>query len=287
MYINTRQCTSMYVNVRQCVLVAMPPKACSGRQKKRRAPDSSCPCGCRGVGLSQRTVYRHLAQRGMAVPNLESEMADDIVDGMDIRDEDDPADDALADASDDNGGAAQAQLGDGLFTRLRDLVGPLTVGAMLLLLLVVQVRLNLAAVGAQLVCEAMVCTSLAAVPLLALRHRFTKTVYPSEIRVQFCENECVGIIGNLGPNATCPKCTGPVTDGAGKAVHVILLARTFSIHERTITVMQAIVCQDCPLFSLEESLRLLFQRPGFASNLSYDNVPDSDDFNQVSKHACG
>jgi hypothetical protein len=222
MYINTRQCTSMYVNVRQCVLVAMPPKACSGRQKKRRAPDSSCPCGCRGVGLSQRTVYRHLAQRGMAVPNLESEMADDIVDGMDIRDEDDPADDALADASDDNGGAAQAQLGDGLFTRLRDLVGPLTVGAMLLLLLVVQVRLNLAAVGAQLVCEAMVCTSLAAVPLLALRHRFAKTVYPSETRVHFCEKECVGIIGNLGPNVTCPKCTGPVTDGAGKAVHVIL-----------------------------------------------------------------
>ena len=69
----------------------------------------------------------------MAVPNLESEMADDIVDGMDIRDEDDPGDDALADASDDNGGAAQAQLGDDLFTRLRDLVGPLTVGAMLLL----------------------------------------------------------------------------------------------------------------------------------------------------------
>ena len=215
----------MYVNVRQCVLVAMPPKACSGRQKKRRAPDSSCPCGCRGVGLSQRTVYRHLAQRGMAVPNLESEMADDIVDGMDIRDNDDPDDDDLADASDANGGAAQAQLGDDLFTRLRDLVGPLTVGAMLLLLLVVQVRLNLAAVGAQLVCEAMVCTSLAAVPLLALRHRFAKTVYPSETRVHFCENECVGIIGNLGPNATCPKCTGPVTDGAGKAVHVILLAR--------------------------------------------------------------
>ena len=110
MYINIRQYISIHVNIDQCVLVAMPPKACSGRQKKRRAPDSSCPCGCRGVGLSQRTVYRHLAQRGMAVPNLESEMADDIVDGMDIRGEDDPADDALADASDDNGGAAQAQL---------------------------------------------------------------------------------------------------------------------------------------------------------------------------------
>ena len=265
----------------------MPPKACSGRQKKRRAPDSSCPCGCRRVGQSQRTVYRHLAQSGMAVPNLESEMADDIVNDMEILDDEDPDDDDPADARDGNGGAAQAQLGDDLSTRLRDLVGPLTVGALLFLLLVVQVRLNLAALGAQMVCEAMVCTSLAAVPLLALRHRFAKTVYPSEIRVQFCADECVGIIGDLGPHATCPKCTGPVTDGAGKAVHVILLTSAYSIHRRTITVTHAIVCQDCPLFSLEESLRLLFQRPGFASNLSYDNVPDSDDFNQVSKHARG
>ena len=35
------------------------------------------------------------------------------------------------------------------------------------------------------------------------------------------------------------------------------------------------------MFSLEESLRLMLLRPSIARNLSYEHVPDCDEFHQV------
>ena len=187
-----------------------------GRQKRRYDPDRElvrCSCGC-GKDLTRRQVRRHLQPRAVAARaacEVGSE-EDANVDAADLDDVDvaidaggvgagpaandiDPAGDHDVDA-----GADQAHADDqewdwplwsdpAVVQQFTVSAGGVTFGAMLALMLALQVQLHLSSNASLTFCEAMLCTSITMLPLLALRKKFKLMCTPDAQMVQLCPEQ--------------------------------------------------------------------------------------------------
>ena len=204
------------------------PRQCRRRHerptRKRKRDPPQCPCGCGATDLSDRTKYYHLAGRGLPVADTEADHRDDVCL--------EPRLDVVPGAGDDveaGGGEASVNAGAGIdqhwgipdefMSDMRRVVGVLTLGALVTLVMALQLRHHLANTAADAMCQLAVCVSLATLPLTRLKRAFARMFYPSATMVQFCANECVGRVG-LGANSTCPGCGEQMTDSKGTPAHV-------------------------------------------------------------------
>ena len=204
------------------------PRQCRRRHerltRKRKRDPPQCPCGCGATDLSDRTKYYHLAGRGLPVADTEADHRDDVCL--------EPRLDVVPGAGDDveaGGGEASANAGAGIdqhwgipdefMSDMRRVVGVLTLGALVTLVMALHLRHHLANTAADAMCQLAVCVSLATLPLTRLKRAFARMFYPSATMVQFCANECVGRVG-LGANSTCPGCGEQMTDSKGTPAHV-------------------------------------------------------------------
>ena len=198
----------------------------SSRKRKRnpQVGDNSCPCGCGVTDLSDRTKYYHLAGRGLPVADTEADHCDDVYlePGLDVvpgaEDDVQPGGDgAPVDGADDF--YQHADLPAQFMSDMRRVVGVLSLGALITLVMALQLRHHLTNSAAEAMCQFAVCVSLATLPLLRMKRAFASLFYPSATKVQFCAAECVGCVG-LGANATCPGCGEQMTNHKGAPVHV-------------------------------------------------------------------
>jgi hypothetical protein len=216
----------------------------SGRKKRRYDPDRElvrCSCGC-GKDISRRQVRRHLCQRGVAdSSDADANVADLDVDDVDIdaggagagpavnTNDIDPAGDRDADAGVDQAYADDHEWDWPLWSdpavvqQFTVSVGGVTFGAMVTLMLALQVQLHLSSNASLTFCEAMLCTSITVLPLLTLRKKFKLMCTPDAQMVQFCPKlECVAFVDDLFETRCCPKCGADryVAGGRDKPLHV-------------------------------------------------------------------
>ena len=178
------------------------------RKRNRQLGVDSCPCGCGATDLSDRMKYYHLAGRGLPVADTEADHCDDVhlEQGLDVvpgaeDDVESGGDGAPVDAGVDF--YQHANIHAEFTSDMRRVVGVLTMGALVTLVMALQLRHHLTNTAAEAMCQFAVCVSLATLPLMRLKRAFASLFYPSAIKVQFCAAECVGCVG-LGANATCP-----------------------------------------------------------------------------------
>ena len=219
------------------------------RKRKRSAQEdtSTCPCGCGATDLSERTKYYHLAGRGLHVADTKADHGDDVdlAPSFDVEHGHGDADD---DVQHDGAGAAAAGsvpnqsaiIADAFMSDMRRVVGVLSMGALVTLVMALQLRHHLANAAAEAMCQILVCVSLAALPLLSMKRTFARLFYPTATDVLFCPRECVGLVGGgLGASATCPGCGEQMTDRKGVPAHVSPHPCVFSrtphthVHHRT------------------------------------------------------
>ena len=197
-------------------------------KRRKPAPVAECPCGCGKRGLSQRQVQRH--RRFQQLGGLGN-----VPDGG--RDDVGPADADLDEAAaglppvdrgdDDVEPGARAGVGlppehSYLWEPLLQLVNILTVGALLTMMLALQMRFHMSGIATITVMECMVAVSLAAVPILKARGEFKRLYTPSVHSVHFCVHECVSFAGDLDALNECPCCNEPRYDAHNRPQLVAL-----------------------------------------------------------------
>ena len=135
-------------------------------------------------------------------------------------------DDVQADGDDAPADAAgadhyqSANISEAFMSDMRRVVGVLSMGALVTLIMALQLRHHLANAAAEAMCQLAVCVAVATLPLLSMKRSFARLFYPAATSVLFCARECVGLVGAIGASATYPGCGGEMTDRKGVAAHV-------------------------------------------------------------------
>ena len=179
----------------------MPGRA-EGRQKRRYEPDHervACPCSrcveSGGEPVTKRTMRRHLSEEPI------KRGPDDLDPGGDV--------DPESQVGDDQAGVEQPSMWSDptLASPFLASAGPMTFGAIITLMLALQLRFHLTGLSMVTVCEAMICASLALLPLMKMRRQFKALSTPPVRFVHLCPNgECVAFVNEHEALRRCPVC---------------------------------------------------------------------------------
>ena len=126
----------------------MPPRSRHGRKRKHASPNDGaqprCPCNCGATGLSARTTYYHLATRGLHVPDTEADHNDDVHVPLDLGGELGADDVQGLGVQNDSNPDARSSVASEFMSDMRRVVGVLSMGALVVLVMALQLRHHVA-----------------------------------------------------------------------------------------------------------------------------------------------